>query len=1110
MADEIRQKMVFEVIDAVNNLKRFKTEVLGVNTTLEQLARTAGNSGGVKKLSVDIDDLGESTKRASQKIKAGASSSVKSVDKLTTSLKLLSRVVFTQAIVRGLTTIRLQLEQSIGKFIEFERAVAEVETISSSFASFGELEEVTKNLSNNFNIDLIDATRGAYQAVSNQIIKSVDDFEKLNEIALFAKATNTSFNDSVNLVSGTLNAYGLDISQANELTSQFFKTIELGKTRANELTTGFARLAPLAAQLGIKTEEVNGAIATLTIGGLNTSQAVTQLLGTFNALVKTTPEARKVLKDLGVTTSKELITTLGYQGALDALANSTNGSAEEVAKLIPRIRGLSGALTLTGKLSDVLASNIEKIGSVAAETASEKGLGVLEKRGQTVDKFFNQLSNTLTTEFGQKLTGILENTISLFNDIETPVAIASDGIKGLGLVLGSGVVAFTTYKAALGLVRLELIKTGDAALFAGKAARTAAGGLAAIFAAIELGNQIGDTISAFQLGEVAQLGKAYQAVSKQIEQATDDNVKVIQKQRDETKKAAGALIIELRKLYIKDTENLRFEAENKALVFKEALDGVIDSQKARVKELERVAQDSTNELKRSIDRSKELGETISDIKFSEKIRELSEADQFSEQLKRSTEIANAASRALRGARTPDEITSGLSSLDRAEAAAREAKSIAEALGDRRAEKAAIEQIVRIKQNQLGIERKIQDQQRRQRKEALEAAAVEKSRLSRLKDSVSRISKLTSPFDKDGNVLSAEDRAKRKKDISLQLDLINKEIRNSDKAGIDDILGVANLSQRINENLTNNEIKTLKFADSIFDEFAKQLAEKQIELNLAIADQENRDRGLANAEDRARLDGARNQTQLSIDAQKLLIREAAQLAFSNLGERIDQTVNDVLTLGQFNDTRTDKIAEARAIVNAVASAGLNGTATQQFLAEQSVLLKQILATNDIGNGEAGVALNSLFDSVAKNITNQNTLAEQTRQLGEASSLNLQEARKQTQQLEIQTQILRNGGFPTTNGALNRAQGGGVRGTDSIPAMLSPGEFVVNARSSRRFFSQLQTINSGASPVNRQQGGSVTNVTIGDVNVTGGNTSRQTGRAIAGELHREIRRGTSRRL
>jgi TP901 family phage tail tape measure protein len=100
-----------------------------------------------------------------------------------------------------------------------------------------------------------------------------------------------------------------------------------------------------------------------------------------------------------------------------------------------------------------------------------------------------------------------------------------------------------------------------------------------------------------------------------------------------------------------------------------------------------------------------------------------------------------------------------------------------------------------------------------------------------------------------------------------------------------------------------------------------------------------------------------------------------------------------------------------------------------------------------------------------------------------------------------------------GGVGAAHGGryfqdGGRGTDRIPAWLTPGEFVVNARAARNFFPQLQAINAGQQPIYRDQGGAVTN--IGDINVTvqGGDNSSQTIREIASGLRRELKRKTAR--
>ena len=95
-----------------------------------------------------------------------------------------------------------------------------------------------------------------------------------------------------------------------------------------------------------------------------------------------------------------------------------------------------------------------------------------------------------------------------------------------------------------------------------------------------------------------------------------------------------------------------------------------------------------------------------------------------------------------------------------------------------------------------------------------------------------------------------------------------------------------------------------------------------------------------------------------------------------------------------------------------------------------------------------------------------------------------------------------------GLISRFDAGGfARGTDTIPAMLSAGEFVMNAKSSKQFYGQLVAMNAGVQPSFRNQGGNVTNVGDITVNVKGGNSGTATGREIANALRRELRRGTS---
>ncbi len=81
-----------------------------------------------------------------------------------------------------------------------------------------------------------------------------------------------------------------------------------------------------------------------------------------------------------------------------------------------------------------------------------------------------------------------------------------------------------------------------------------------------------------------------------------------------------------------------------------------------------------------------------------------------------------------------------------------------------------------------------------------------------------------------------------------------------------------------------------------------------------------------------------------------------------------------------------------------------------------------------------------------------------------------------------------------------------GTDTVPTMLSRGEFVTNAQQTRQFLPLLKAINSGKLSASQPVQHSTTNV--GDINVTvkGGSSSEATVQEIAQGLRRGLRRGT----
>ncbi len=83
----------------------------------------------------------------------------------------------------------------------------------------------------------------------------------------------------------------------------------------------------------------------------------------------------------------------------------------------------------------------------------------------------------------------------------------------------------------------------------------------------------------------------------------------------------------------------------------------------------------------------------------------------------------------------------------------------------------------------------------------------------------------------------------------------------------------------------------------------------------------------------------------------------------------------------------------------------------------------------------------------------------------------------------------------------------RGTDTVSVQAAPGEFFVNAASSRRFIPELVAINQGRAPESRSNSQVTNNSFSGDININVPSGAKIDGRSITQDIRRELRRKTS---
>ncbi|MBX9788580.1 MAG: hypothetical protein K2Y37_06665 [Pirellulales bacterium] len=91
--------------------------------------------------------------------------SSRSASNFALSLETITRVIGTQVIVRALNSIRSAVEDSFQGFIDFNRALAEIQTISPD--SLENLGSEVRQLSDAFNAPILDVARAKYEILSN-------------------------------------------------------------------------------------------------------------------------------------------------------------------------------------------------------------------------------------------------------------------------------------------------------------------------------------------------------------------------------------------------------------------------------------------------------------------------------------------------------------------------------------------------------------------------------------------------------------------------------------------------------------------------------------------------------------------------------------------------------------------------------------------------------------------------------------------------------------------------------------------------------------------------------------------------------------------------------
>lgn len=329
---------------------------------------------------------------------------------------------------------------AVGK--EFETSFAKASTL------FGDVNVDTDNLkskllevSNATGVMANDLNESLYSALSAGIPVTEDMSEAtafLESSAKLAKAGFTDMDTALSATAKTLNAYGLDVSEADRINKILIQTQNKGITTVDELGASLAQVTPTAAAFGVSFENVGAALSNMTAAGTPTAQATTQLNsliaelgknGTIGA--KSLEKATKGTKYAGQGFKQLMDSGVPLNEVLDLIQKSADDSGLSMVDMFSSIEAGKAALALSGENSEKFASNLEAMGTSAdvVTEAYEKVSDTFENKVGKITNSAKNLGIQIYNGIQEPLKGLADTGIGYLDELSA--AFTSGGVEGL-------------------------------------------------------------------------------------------------------------------------------------------------------------------------------------------------------------------------------------------------------------------------------------------------------------------------------------------------------------------------------------------------------------------------------------------------------------------------------------------------------------------------------------------------------------------------------------------------------------------------------------------------------------------------------------------------------
>jgi len=323
------------------------------------------------------------------------------------------------SITNGITRA---IRGAIDTTIEFEKTFAEVLTLLNQ-AQKADFKNVLKqnsvDIMKKYGLTVQDTNKAMFDAISAGV-KLSNVYEVMDAAARLAVGGVTDLNSATKGIASVINAFSLDMEEAENVASAFFQAQRFGITYIDDMVASMGRANTIASLTGASYKDMLSAFTAITKSGLNTEESITGLRNIFKELVSPSKESADALARFGVAVGADAVKSRGFIGVLDDLNEVFKKNAEAIPQIFGNIRGLTGVMGILGErydefkfileqVNDAMASNEaltqavnEQMGTTAKQldllkSSWDSFVIALTEGGSEQGSFFKETIKSLTT-----------------------------------------------------------------------------------------------------------------------------------------------------------------------------------------------------------------------------------------------------------------------------------------------------------------------------------------------------------------------------------------------------------------------------------------------------------------------------------------------------------------------------------------------------------------------------------------------------------------------------------------------------------------------------------------------------------------------------------------